>query len=366
MNSALNQMDAQLDEIIVQPFPIHFDCNDYHVIVYIENHPEYEAVEAMIKEYREDSAFIRAILTRHDKSQTDYINDSLVVEKLKNKRRKREVYFAPVQYERYEKRGKPRIVLKFTSFKGEEVVLDFHAAAKATDRHAGLIDPCGHSSNISLPVMFPVRTALASPKSSVMIDGIKYKLPVQVHIPLLFKGMRGYYSELFNIGVFRAGNEHFKIIQTPQSLNPGEKWVYRQGAEEAAYEISAVEGSSIVIRGENETVEADITRGIFSIKRISVFSQSKGNINTRFTIEFTPSLPVLPEGENECESKGSFSISIDDHTSLISGTVRVMRENGVLRFLLAPSEPDWAVKRPVSMVIERQKSGFEVKTDILN
>ena len=362
MKSALNNIVKQLGETIIQPFPIHYDCHDYHVIAFIKDHPEYEAVEAMINEKGDGSAFIRAILTCHDKVQTDYINDSAVVERLKNKRRERKVVYTPILYQRSEKRGKSHVILKFTSLKNEEFVLDFYAVAKATGKHVQLIDPCGHSNTISLPVMYPERTTLASSRSSVKIDGQKYKLPVKIRIPLLFKGMQAYYSELFKIGVFRAGKEQLDIIKAPKSLNVGEKWVYQQGGEQTVYEIITVEGSRIVVSSTNTKIEAEIAEGRLNIKSISAISQPVNNPASVFAVTFTPSLPVFPERE----SSVFFSISIDEHKELISGTASAVQENGSLVYLLKPAAPDWAVSRPVFNVIEKREKGYSIKTEIVN
>jgi hypothetical protein len=59
----------------VQPFSITYAYADSHVIAFLSGHPELEAVEAFIEHRRGNRPFVRVILTRHDKSQIDYVND---------------------------------------------------------------------------------------------------------------------------------------------------------------------------------------------------------------------------------------------------------------------------------------------------
>ena len=60
---------------LLQPFLLRFRREDLHIMAFFGGHPDYEAVEAMIR-YRDDGTpSIRAILTRHDQSQVDHVND---------------------------------------------------------------------------------------------------------------------------------------------------------------------------------------------------------------------------------------------------------------------------------------------------
>lgn len=353
------------NNIIVQPFPIHFNCNDYHIILFLKDHPEYEAVEAMIKESG-DGPFIRAIITCHDQSQIDHINNYETVKMLKNKRRNRKVCYTPIHYVRTEENEKMHLLMRFTSYKREDIALDFYAAAKASHKHCDLIDPLGHSIHVSLPIMRPEKTTLAASKSKAVINGITYKAPVKVWIPFLFKGMKGFYSELFHIGVLRAGNEHIKVTNVPTSLSVGEKWVYTFGKQPFAYEITNVQHNNITLQSQNETVEAEIADGDFKIKKISVFSTSKEKRYYEFFITFNPGVLISPITAKPENGVSDFSISIDRHLSLITGKVHIERKINSVQLLLIPSHPEWAAQRPVLTKIRKQGDVFILDTKIDN
>jgi len=365
MDLIIDQIKPELDKIIVQPFPIYFDCNDYHIIIFFKGHPEYESTEAMIKELDNGKTFIRAMLTRHDQTQVDYINDKKTVDNLKNRKRKREVHYTDIEYEYRKEGGKAKILLGFTSFKGEKIAVEFHAVAEATGKYAGLIDPGGHSGSISLPVMYPERTVMAAKNSKVTIDGVKYKIITKLWIPLLFKGMKGYYSEVFNIGVFRAGIEDLELIEAPSGLNIGEKWIYKSGGSKISYEIIDADKDNLIIRRDNETVTAQISNGSYKIRKVSILSPTKKN-NSEFAVEFEPPLQ-LPSFENSIEkTESSFSISINDRKSLVTGIAKVTRDDGILGIHIVPVKPEWAAKRQVCTIVEASSGKLTINTNIIN
>jgi hypothetical protein len=350
--------------IIVQPFPIHYNCNDHHVMLYFKKHPEYESIEAMIKEHSDNSPYIRIIITRLDGSQVDHINDAEAVKALESKKIKREVLCTPIYYEHTKEDGKTHIILKFISFKNERVCFDFYAP-KALEKHAHLIDPGAHSMHTSLPVMYPERTTLANPKSKIIINDVDYKVPVKVWIPLFFKGLKGYYSDLFNIGVLRAGVESINAVHVPESIRPGEKWVYKCGNSSKVYEIKSIQDSTLYLQNDNEAVAAQIGGGIYKVKNVSAFSPLKDGKKAEFSLEFASPLPVSPSTGCCQAAETDFIISINGHKSLITGKAKAETQDDSVKLSLVPTQPEWAVKRRVSTLIEKHDGEFILNTGIL-
>ena len=60
---------------LLQPFLLRFRREDLHIMAFFRGHPDYEAVEAMIRYRADGTPSIRAILTRHDQRQIDHVND---------------------------------------------------------------------------------------------------------------------------------------------------------------------------------------------------------------------------------------------------------------------------------------------------
>lgn len=155
---------------------------------------------------------------------------------------------------------------------------NLYAAAKPAKKYGGLTDPEGHAKDSALPVMCRGKSTLAAKKSSILIDGVSYKIPYMVRVPIFFTGMKGYYTEEFLIGVIFAGEKELRLIKTPPVFAEGEKWVYKAGDEEKEYMIAGVQNNEIKIVGENEVITAEMVDGKIGIKEIaflSPFSQER-------------------------------------------------------------------------------------------
>lgn len=358
-----------LRNLFIQPFPIHFDSHDIHVMLYMKGHSEYESVEAMIRENRDGTQHIRVIMTFLDGTQVDHVNDSDTVQRLKNSGRRRQVHHTPILYQRSltGKKGNVHVHLSFTTFRGEEVVFDLDTAAPASTRRIALIDPGCHSLHSSLPVMVPGKTTLAGRKSRLSICGINFRIPVKIWIPFLFKGMKGYYSEGFHIGVLRAGIGQTKILGAPIALQPGESWVYDTAGSKAIYEITERDGNILTIRGPGTTIIAEVDEDGLSVKRIGLDSTTGAGETTTYALGFSPSVPVYKSRSMPQECEADFDISIGRRDRLVSGTLHTVTDEACMRMALIPEQPDWAAKRPVYMVLEMPEDGrITVRTEMMS
>src|SRR5262245_39967741 len=136
---------------LLQPFLLRFRREDLHIMAFFSGHPDYEAVEAMIR-YREDGTpAIRAILTRHDQSQIDHVNDddlSAEGQSVTRQTCRRDIALAVDAVP-----GRRHARLEFDSHAGESVVLDISTVGEPDAGRGGVSDPGSHSPNSSLPLM---------------------------------------------------------------------------------------------------------------------------------------------------------------------------------------------------------------------
>ena len=107
---------------VLQPFPLRFRRDDLHVMAFFEGHSEYEAVEAMIRVRADGGCSIRAIITRHDQSQIDHVNDDVLLADLRGTDRERCRREIDLDLESLAAGRRAR--LAFRSSAGEHVVLD--------------------------------------------------------------------------------------------------------------------------------------------------------------------------------------------------------------------------------------------------
>jgi len=187
---------------VLQPFPLRFRRDDLHVMAFFQGHPAYEAVEAMIRVRADGRHSIRAILTRHDQSQIDHINDTELLASFQATERECCRRDIDLQLETLGEARRAR--LQFRSFKDERVVLDLVTCGRPDPARNGLIDPGRHSAHSSLPLMWRAASTLADPRTKVSIDDIAFAVPVKMRAGQ-FIAHEGYYSERFSMAAIRAG-----------------------------------------------------------------------------------------------------------------------------------------------------------------
>ena len=157
---------------------------------------------------------IRAILTRHDQTQIDHVNDDDAI----GGRARRYPADLPsgdracvsMRCRADGTRGSNLI-----SHAGEPVVLDITTVGEPDPERGGVSDPGSHSPNSSLPLMRRRATTLAGPQTSVTIDGKRFDVPVKIRSGP-FVAHEGYYTEGHSFAAIRAGTMSYRLKARPE------------------------------------------------------------------------------------------------------------------------------------------------------
>ena len=328
----------------IQPFDVFFRREDRHVIAFFSGHPVYEAVEAFLGRRHGRAPLVRAILTRHDQSQVDYINDrATVAERCAGASRSaREVHFAPVTFEVSGPPDALRVGLRLMSAPGEEIALDFHAAGPVGAEFGGLTDPLGHAPDV-LPLLYRDASTVASPATTIAIGGRPYAIA-----RASFTGVDAYFSEGFAIGVFTTGVADLRLLEAPAVLAVGARWTYARDAGRAAYEIAERDGDRIVIvrnPDRSERITARLVDGRLHIAELRVPSASE--TPDELVLTFDPLLPDPTATGLGHDPTARFAIAVAAHADLMTGRV----EPGVAGFTLIPEDPAWASTRALAVTL---------------
>jgi len=352
----------------IQPFNLYFHYYELHVMLYFVEHPEYEAVEGMINLQNDGKPLVIATITRHDQTQIDHVNDQKIMEEMKKvSSNSREICYTPIEFCQDEEKGKPHVILKFTSFKGENIVFDLYAAGKPSPKHGGLIDPERHAEESALPIMWRKESTLASSKSKITFDKKNYEIPVKISIPIFFKGLKGYYTEGFSIGIVTTGETILELVQSPKRIEAGGKWIYKKGKDELVYEIMERNGDQVIIQKSSrvsEIINAQIVNGHLEIEDIKLMSNS--GRKEEFTIKFNPFLPDMTALSDGQELVSNFSISINEHRSLVTGKIALKKQTDKIVLSLNPEQPNWAIKRSIQTTITKEEDKYHLKSTIRN
>jgi hypothetical protein len=298
-----------LPEGVIQPFFLRFHRDDWHVMALMEGHPDYEAVEAMVGRRPEGGWAVRAIVTRHDGTQIDHINDPALLAGMQGA--DREICEREIAFSIDETGPRPRASLAFTSFAGEPVRLELVGLGRPTPRGAGLSDPGGHSAEASLPLMWRAASTLAAEGTAVEIAGVRHLPPVKLELPIGV-AVEGYLTRGHSMGVIRAGETRVE----PRAAGPG---------------VLRTDGGELV------TLRADGRR----LELLEVAIPDAQGLAIRFA------------GDR-------FDISVEGQAGLVTGAADADGETVVLR----PDAPAWAVSRPVTVTVRRDGGEILLATTV--
>jgi hypothetical protein len=322
---------------LVQPFLLRFRREDLHIMAFFCGHPDYEAVEAMIRYRGDGTPSIRAILTRHDQRQIDHVNDDdLSVEGHGVVRQtcRRDIALAVDALP-----GRRHARLEFYSHAGEPVVLDITTTGEPDPRRGGVSDPGRHSPNTSLPLMRRRASTLAGPQTAVFVGGKRFEVPVKISAGP-FAAHEGYFTEGHIFGAIRAGTISYRLKTKPARMAVGEQWILERDSRTIVYRIETIspDGKLRIATTDapGESTEAFATGDGLRVTRIGCLADGKppGGLELAF------------------DEARHFSLAMESET-IVSGSAVVTRQAGTAVITLSPTQPEWAAAREVRVTCSR-------------
>ncbi len=334
---------------VIQPFPLRFRREDLHVMAFFGGHADYEAVEAMIQHRGDGESSIRAILTRHDQSQIDHVNDAALLAQSRGVQRETCYRSIALNVEALGEVRRAR--LAFESHIGEHVVLDVTTVGRPDPKGGGLSDPGRHSPTGSLPLMWRGASTLAGPQTQVTIDGVRYGVPVKVRSGS-FVAHEGYYTEPHAMGAIRAGTVNARLIRKPDRIDVDAAWVFDIEERDIVYRVVARDaGGRLRIAkrdGSGETITAYAVDRRLEVIGITLPADagSTGGLVLAF------------------DGPAGFSLSMDEAQDLVTGDVEIAESADGAAISLLPAQPGWAVDRRVRIACARDGERMMVVTTI--
>jgi hypothetical protein len=339
----------------VQPFDLQLLHDDIHIIAWIQGHSEYEAIEAMIRQRPDAGPIIRCIITRHNQTQIDHINDRATVEALLGSTVPRETKYTNMSFGDFSSNGLPGFELSFTSYLGETVEFRAQAASRPEAARGGLTDPGTHSIATSLPIMLRVKSALLSDRSEVVIDGRKQLIPVKISAPPHFVGLNGAYTEDFRMGIIRAGTRDMTLLEAPSSIKVGAVWAYQRGSRaDLIYQVTDRlddDQFRVVMLDAGSREEMVIRPAGEAMALLSVHRFAEGKSKGAFSLNFLRSK--------------AFELGIGEQTRLLSGKVACQEmDAGCVDLELSLAEPSWAQQRSPKLSLRKHGRTIEISTSL--
>lgn len=154
---------------LLQPLDLRYEYAELHVMLYLDDHPAYESIEAMIGPANRGARHVRVILTRHDQTQVDHVSAPRMLSDFAGIDRR--VVLRAIEVDCHPDLPLPTATVRFDSWRDEPITFTVRALSPPDQARAGLTDPGGHSATTSLPVMLRERSTLAGPGSSLTLAG---------------------------------------------------------------------------------------------------------------------------------------------------------------------------------------------------
>lgn len=343
MNSAANL----LPEHIVQPFDLRYVVDDLHVMAFFEGHAVYEAVEAMIRRRTNSPPVVRAILTRHDQTQVDHVNDEPMFAAGQSAGRSTCLREITVLEESVG--GLPRVKVVFASHAGETVMLDVICASAPDAARGGLSDPGDHAATSSLPVMWRGKSAFAGEATCVTIAGVDHPVPVKFRAGPQFVAHHGYFTDAHCMAIFRASEVVLDIVETPRIHAVGARWNYLTTDGERSYRITELQPDAQVrierMEGTPEQLRGVLVGDRLELHEIRILAGAHDSEGA--TLAF--------------DRHGAFTLRVAGYERVISGVFSAWHCGA---FCLQPQSPPWAMARPVIVRITGDAARVVLSTTV--
>ena len=325
----------ELPADMLQPFLLRFRREDLHIMAFFAGHPDYEAVEAMIRYRADGTPSIRAILTRHDQRQIDHVNDDDLFAEAGGVLRqtcRRDIKLAVDAPP-----GRRHARLELLSHADEPVVLDITTVGEPDTKRAGISDPGTHSPTTSLPLMRRHASTLAGPQTVVLVGGNRFDVPVKIRSGP-FVAHEGYFTEGHTFGAIRAGTISYRVKARPARMALGEQWVFESDGGRAVYRIehSDPQGKLRIEREDiGETIEAFATGD--GLRTVRMVKRAQAGLEGGLDLAFV---------------SGRFDLAMEGER-IVSGSVQVKPQTDATVIVLSPTQPDWAIPRQVNVACSR-------------
>jgi hypothetical protein len=320
---------VRLPPDVVWPFELRLVRDDLHVMAWFGGHSAYGAVEAMVRRGAGGRPAVRCIVTRHDQSQVDHVNEPELLRAARGSGR--ETCLREISFGEERTAAGPRAHLELESHAGERIELDVAAAGEPDSRFGGLSDPGRHSGGAVLPLMWRARSTLAGPGTRVSLDGKR------------FPATRGYYTRGHTLGALRSGVVELRLVSRPEPIAPGGEWIYERAGERAVYRISDGPANEERLRIERQDASGEWLLARLDAGRLHLLEAGVAD-----------GLGFAFGGD------GRFAARVESAATAVTGSWAAEDD----RVRLTPESPPWAREREVQVHFARTRDMLTLTTTI--
>lgn len=309
---------------LILPFKAFAYKADYHVMAYFNDHDVYEAVEAFI--FLIDGTYeFKAIMTKHDQSQIDYISSERLLSKKEGGTKIVRLVKTTSGSFNLSDNGKD-YDFSFALDENTQVGIHYIGFSAPGESMAGMTNPGGHSPSVGLPMMYRSHSSIGTEACYVEINGAKYSITEDPDI-----SKKPFFTAY---KTFLTNDFFFSII--PSHSTTQEVLLYIPGQEHIVLETPV--GQKLVHVNEyNEVLD------------ICYYSNISSDQDSYMQIAFFPALPNLAAMQNDQNQVIDFIVSYSNsEKNEVYGKIEIHKNvNGNISMRLIPGYPEWAGKNRV-------------------
>jgi hypothetical protein len=328
------------------PINSNFSFWDHHWIMWIPQHPVYEAVEVLSLDDPRDARnrLIRIFFTERGGKQVQYFSDPTVAKNWRT-----EAYFRDIQYRTEGEFGKPlNLYVKFKD-KDErlvELTVEIAKGESLTTAGSGLKAQGSHASDVAF-LLFYNGPAVTKTTGTLLIDGKDYSA-VQVQD----EGVKRFYQTAYSFNAYTA------VIAFGKSRYDNFEGGLRNSFNRL-FKATSDSTSGKLYRSNRFGYRASDYIEVVTNSKNEILSYKHFQGEHLFKIDFNPALPNINSAQTGQQIR--YQMSLDSFKNLVTGIVSIKTDEKTIIFDWQHEAPAWAKSSGFQSVVHFDSGGYDLE-----
>ena len=349
-------------QLPIVPMIIEYDYASYYFRQWINDHPRYSQITAIVGEGKPPIYQI-IFIEKDSKREIHYTNSPSRIKALTLAGQ--EAHLAKINLRVTESAGSvPTYEFAFNNEHRQPVIWRFIPASRPSEKGAGLTPM---ATALGLRLLYRNLGTNAGEGTAVQIgDKVSEAEPwPEVSAPPYFVAYRGSFAAGMDMGVLSLGSESWRIDSAPGDLGEGVQWTeVSNSGRKRQLKITAVRGDEMTVN-VSYAQESDTAAVELNVNKTTQGLTLRSLVLTRAThtmrISFTPELPLTVDSAADGQTEVGFQVDQGKRKKTAEGTILVEKQGKTLRLQWQTKSPAWAKSNVLNSIITMDGSSYSVE-----